>query len=240
MEGREALSVRAGEVRFFAGGGLPPPSHEELLVGPDGTARYVTAMPWPAQPPFDEIGAYRATADTRAVTRLRQAAAAVLAVAPTPTGSADVGLEGVQVDGAEGYWSQDVRPAAAPGLVDAAREIIAAVRDRPWAAVRGGVRGDGVELVGRGERALTVRDGEVRAGWGIPGDPPSPLDLAARPPSPVTLPAQLRPGDVVALALPDPGPAPCPDARVHALVHLRLRSPLDDGWLDGWLIAGPA
>ena len=60
-------------LRFFAGGGQPPQSHEVLLVEADGSGWYLTGLPWPEQPPFDEIGRYRVElgADGRQVTLVR-------------------------------------------------------------------------------------------------------------------------------------------------------------------------
>jgi hypothetical protein len=242
MEGREALSATAPpRLRFRALGGLPPPSHEDLLVAGDGAAWYVTGMPWPRQRPFDEIGAYRMTVDAPASEALADAAREVLAEAPMPTGSADVGIEGVGLDGAEAYWSQETRPAAAPALIDRARALITAARERPWAVVHGRVSdATRVQLTNRGDHPLSVRDGELRAGWGLRDDPPTPLELAPRPLAPVALPAELAPRATLTLTLPEPGPRPPSDAdAVHALVHLRFRSPIDDDWIDGWLVAGP-
>ena len=242
MEGREALSAAAPpRLRFRALGGLPPPSHEDLLVAADGAAWYVTGMPWPGQRPFDEIGAYRTTVGASESEALADAALEVLGEAPTATGSADVGIEGVGLDGAEAYWSADTRPAAAPALIERARALITAARARPWAVVHGRVSdGTSVQLTNRGRHPLSVRDGELRAGWGERDDPPTPLELAPRPPTAVALPAKLAPGATLTLTLPDPGPRPPSDTdAVHALVHLRFRSPIDDDWIDGWLLAGP-
>jgi hypothetical protein len=244
VDGGEALSAPAGpRVRFFAGGGLPPPGDEELVLGPDGTGGYVTGMPWPAQPPFDAIGAYRARADPPTFARLVDAARAlVAAAAPAPAlGSRDLGVEGVEVDGAVAAWIPDARPAPAEALVAAAREVIAAALEHPWAVARGVVRDGAVHVRGRGEEPLTLGfgDGEVRAGWGPPGDPPSPLELVAAPAAAIALPERLAPGAVVTAALPDPGPRPAPGDAVHALVHLAFRSPVDGSRVEGWLVAGP-
>ena len=66
-------------LRFFAGGGQPPQSHEVLLVEPDGEGWYLTGMPWPEQPPFDEIGRYRVELGAEGYERLAALARAVIA-----------------------------------------------------------------------------------------------------------------------------------------------------------------
>ena len=241
MDGREEAVIR-----FRAGGGRPPRSHEVLLVEPEG-AWYLTGMPWPSQRPFDEIGAYRAELVAARSVRLEELARAAAAEPDAPGGDPDLGTEGVRCDGRESRWSPERRPPAAEAFVEAARELIAELRSRPWGAVRGRLHDARLELVNVGEHPLVLGDGEARAGFGRPDRPPSPLRLVERPATALDLPAQLDPDAPATFALPDPGapPADYPghDA-VYALVHLPFRSPLEGegskGWVDGWLVCGPA
>jgi hypothetical protein len=246
-------------LEFRAAGGRPPSHHEVLLVEPDGAAWYLTGLPWPAQPPFDEIGAYRAELGRDGAERLTAAAAAALGASGSP-GPADAGLELIRLDGREAHWSPERRPAAAARFVEAARAAIAALRERPWSVVHGrledagaaaherGTRLDAgaaarVCLVNRGEQPLAVEGGELRAGWGWASRPPSPLRLAERPPVALPLPPTLEPGAAIAAELGSPG-TPQDDEydAVYALVHLRWRPPVARAgeWLDGWLVAGEA
>ena len=107
-------------LRFFAGGGQPPQSHEVLLVEPDGTGWYLTGLPWPEQPPFDEIGRYRVELGAEGYERLAALARAVIAEPEPPAGYADSGDESVQLDDAR-------RAGARPG---------AARRRRRWSTPR--------------------------------------------------------------------------------------------------------
>lgn len=232
-------------LRFDAGGGRPPASHEVLIVEPDGEAKYLTGLPWPTQPPFDEIGAYRGRLDAALTGRLEAAARAVIEGPPGPPGPVDAGYESVRADGREAEWSPEARPPAASRLVDEARTAIALVRASPWAVVHGEIStGEPlVRLVNPGREPLAVEGGELRAGWGRRTRPASPLRLAERPPGALELPAALDPGESVLAQL---GPAGEPEIdeydTVYALVHLRWRPPVasEGEWLDGWLVAGPA
>jgi hypothetical protein len=226
-------------LEFRAGGGRPPSHHEVLRVEPGGDAWYLTGLPWPEQPPFDEIGAYSVELGHELVERLAAAAAPVLDAPPGPPGPADSGLEVVRLDGRQADWSPAVRPPGAEAFVGAARAAIAAAREHPWSAVRGTlVDRSRVRLVGRGEHPLPVQAGELRAGWGRRTRPPSPLRLAERPPVEWPLPATLDPGVPVEAELGRPGePQDDEFDAVYALVHLRWRAPAGN-WLDGWLVAG--
>jgi hypothetical protein len=236
---------RAEEVtlRFRAGGGRPPSSHEVLLVEDGGEAWYLTGLPWPRQPPFDEIGAYRRDVGAEAAGRLGDLARAVLAAPPAPDGPADAGLESVRLEGAEADWSPRRRPDAAEPFVEEARAVIAAVRERPWAAVQGVLGGGRLELRNRGLEPLAVEGIELRAGWGRSERAPSPLRLAERPSVELDLPPRLEPGATADFELPSPGePEDDEYDRVYALAHLRWRPPVagEGDRLDGWIVAGPA
>jgi hypothetical protein len=231
-------------LRFFAGGGQPPQSHEVLLADPGGEGWYLTGMPWPEQPPFDEIGAYGVALGSAGYERLAALARAVVAEPAPAGGYADAGGESVRIQDAEVSWGPRERSPAAQALVDAAREAIAAARDRPYAVARAELAGDHVTLSNRGEHALPVARGEIRAGWGPADHAPSPLRLASAEPAAVALPAELAPGG--ALDLPLPAAAPVDDedfATPYALVSVRWRTPAavagERDELDGWMIAGP-
>jgi hypothetical protein len=229
-------------LRFFSGGGQPPQSHELLLVDPDGEGWYLTGMPWPEQPPFDEIGRYRVELGAAGYERLAALARAVIAEPEPPAGYADSGGESVRLDEAQASWGAPERSPAAQALIDAARAAIAAARDRPSAVARAELGEDRVTLSNRGDHPLTVSGGEVRAGWG-PGDhAPAPLRLAYAEPAAVALPAELAPGDRLDLPLPHAAPDEDEDfTTAYALVSLRWRPgvPGERDELDGWMIAGP-
>ena len=229
-------------LRFFAGGGQPPQSHEVLLVEADGEGWYLTGMPWPEQPPFDEIGRYRAELGAEGYERLAALARAVIAEPEPAAGYADAGTESVRLDDAEASWSPPERSPAAQALVDAAREAITAARARPDAVARAELGDGAVTLTNRGEHPLPVADGEVRAGWGPADQPPAPLRLAYAQPAAVTLPAELAPGDRLAFPLPAAAPDEDEDFTTpYALVSLRWRQGVagEREEREGWMIAGP-
>jgi hypothetical protein len=227
-------------LRFFAGGGQPPQSHEVLLVEPDGDGWYLTGLPWPEQPPFDEIGRYRVVLGPEGYERLAALARAVIAEPEPAAGYTDSGDESVRLDDARASWSPPERSAAAQALVDAAREAITAARARPDAVARAEL-GDGeVTLTNRGEHPLPVADGKLRAGWGPADQAPAPLQLAYAEPSAIALPAELAPGERLVFPL----PAAAPDEEFttpYALVRLRWRQgiPGEREEREGWMIAGP-
>jgi hypothetical protein len=228
-------------LRFFAGGGQPPRSHEVLRLAPDGNGVYLTGMPWPEQPPFDEIGVYAAaSADAPGLAALARAA---LSEGAGPR-HADTGGESITLDGAEASWSPRDRGPATQALVDAARAVIADARTHPLAVVRADLRGGQLTLSHRGERPLrlALTSGELHAGWGPAGHPPSPLRLAFAPSVEVTLPERLTPGATVALDVPAREPVDEPEfATPYVLLGLRWRPEVPDepDALAGWLIAGP-
>jgi hypothetical protein len=216
-------------------GGRRPAAYEVLRVGPGGSAWYLTGLP--AQRPFDEIGAYHAELGPQA-DALVALARTVLQAPEPPDGPADAGLELVRVDGGEASWSPQHRPDGGEELVEAARAAIAEVREHPWAVSGGSLDGRTLRLVNRGEHALAIRDGELRAGWGRPDRAPSALRLAPRPPRALELPARLEPGAAVEVELPDPGePEDDVYTAVYGLVRLSWQAQVVDEWLDGWLVA---
>ena len=231
-------------LEFRAAGGRPPASHEVLLVEPTGDAWYLTGMSWPAQPPFDEIGAYRVDLGRAEAERLAADARAALDAPRGRPGPADAGLELVRLDGRESDWSPEHRPPPAVRLVESARTAIAAAREHPWSVVQATlVDPTRVRLVNRGEHPLEVEGGELRAGWGRGTRTPSPLRIAERPPRESPLPGTLEPGRPVEAELGPAGTAEDDEYdAVYALVHLRWRPPVaaEGPWLDGWLVAGGA
>ena len=240
MDSREAL------IRFRAGGGRPPSSHEVLLVGPE-SAWYLTGMPWPSQPPFDEIGAYHADLGAASAAGLEELARAAAEEPAAPGGDPDLGSEAVRFGGSESRWSPEARSHAAEAFVATAREVIAELRSQPWSVARGSLHDGRLELVNPGEHSLELGEGEAHVGFGRPDRPPSPLRLVVEPATALDLPSHLGPDAPAIRPLPDPG-SPRPDYpdhdAVYALVHLPFRSPLEgegsDGWIDGWLLCGPA
>ena len=120
-------------LRFAAGGGQPPQSHEVLRLDPGGDGRYLTGMPWPSQRPFDEIGVYVATTD---LGRLAELARAVLAAPPPGGGHADAGGESVELDGAPASWGARDGARRPRRSSTRARAAIGAAREHPLAAVR--------------------------------------------------------------------------------------------------------
>jgi hypothetical protein len=228
-------------LEFRAAGGRPPSHHEVLRVEPGGEASYLTGLPWPAQPPFDEIGAYRTDLGRETAERLAADARAAIGAQASP-GPADAGLELVRHDGREAHWSPEHRPPPAARFVDAARTAIATAREHPWSVVRATLLdATRVRLVNRGTDPLAVEGAELRAGWGRRTRVPSPLRLAESPPIAWPLPARLEPGAPVEAELGPPGAPQDEDYdTVYALVHLRWRPPVaaDGEWLDGWLVAG--
>ena len=229
-------------LRFFSGGGQPPQSHEVLLVDAGGDGWYLTGMPWPEQPPFDEIGRYKVELGAEGYERLAALARAVIAEPEPAAGYADAGDESVRLDAAEASWSPPARSAAAQALVDAARAAITAARARPVAVARSELGAGHVTLTNRGEHPLPVTDGELRAGWGPADHPPSPLRLAYAEPAAIALPAELAPGDRLVFPLPAAAPDEDEDFTTpYALVSLRWRPgvPGEREEREGWMIAGP-
>jgi hypothetical protein len=226
-------------LRFFAGGGQPPQSHEVLRLEPDGTGTYLTGMPWPEQPPFDEIGRYAATGNYERLSALARAALEAAADGPR---YGDAGGESLTLDDAESSWSPRQRGPEATAAVAALRHVIALARSRPIAVAGGVLSRARLTLCNRGDRPLFVSGGELHAGWGPADRAPSPLRLAIAPASAVTLPPQLAPGDAVELDVPDRDPPEDEEfATPYALLGLRWRAETtgEQAELAGWLIAGP-
>jgi hypothetical protein len=226
-------------LRFFAGGGVPPQSHEVLRLEADGSGVYLTGMPWPEQEPFDEIGLY--TADVRHYEELASMARGAIAAGSAGPRFADTGGESIALDGADASWSPRSRTPEATALVAAVRTIVGTARRHPIAAARARIDDHRLVLAGLGERALPVANGELRAGWGPADHVASPMRLAFARPVGVELPGELAPGASLTLALPDPGPVEDDEfATLNALVHVRWRPGVEGEpeQLDGWMIAG--
>jgi hypothetical protein len=200
-------------------------------------------MPWPEQPPFDEIGSYRVEIGADGYERLARLARTVIAE-PEPEGRyADTGGESIRIDRTERSWSPRERSPAAEAFVGTVRQTITAARDSPFAVVRAQFSDGGhVALSNRGDHPLPVRDGEIRRGWGPADHPPSPLRLAGADPTAVDLPAELEPGARLKIPL---GAAPSITdedfATPYALVSLTWRPNVREERLEleGWMIAGP-
>jgi hypothetical protein len=229
-------------LRFFAGGGQPPQSHEVLRLEPDGSGVYLTGMPWPEQLPFDEIGRYSASGDYDRLAALTRAAVAEASASVAGRRYADAGGESVAVDDQEASWSPRQRGPEAAAAVAALREVIASARSRPIAVAEASLSAARLTLRNRGEQPLVVSGGELYAGWGPADRPPSPLRLAIAPAVAVALPPRLEPGDTVELDVPDREPPEDEEfATPYALLGLRwgAETPGEPAELAGWLIAGP-
>jgi hypothetical protein len=202
-------------LRFHAGGGRPPRSHEELLVELDGRATYRTAMPWPAQPPFEEAGVYADRIGPPAAARLHQLARAALADPPPAPEDPDTGAEAVRIDGPRVRWDPDHRPPVAA----AAREVIGHLRSHPVGALRAHAEPAGLELANPGREPVSLGGGEAWSGEG------SPLALVTGAAAPLALPGTLGPGEAVVVAAP-----PGPRVLVHVTLGVAGEEPLD-AWL---------
>jgi hypothetical protein len=216
---------------------MPPQSHEVLLVRSDGSATYLTGMPWPDQEPFDEIGIY--AADDVPYRRLTDAARAAIAAGSGAQRYADSGGESIAIDGEEASWSPRARSGEAEALLSEMRAVIAIARAQPLAVAHAALGDDQVTLSNRGTRALSVTGGDVRAGWGPADRVASPLNLALARPLAVELPRELASGASVTLPLPSPGTVDDPAfATLNALVHVRWRPEVDGepDELDGWMV----
>jgi hypothetical protein len=225
-------------LRYRYGGGRPPASLEVLLIGEDGTASYVAGNPWPKQPPFDEIGAYRGSVDNA---RLEKLARAVIGAggsgSPWP---ADSGVEAVELDGASAGWDPEEPPGPAAAFVREARAAIVDVRESPVAAARAELIDAAVRLTNRGSEALQLETGAIHLERREEVHAPSPLRLGRRPALELELPGSLPPGETLVR----PVELPAGEGNlITGLVHVRWTPPFDvgegDGPLDGWILLQP-
>jgi hypothetical protein len=225
-------------LRYRYGGGRPPASLEVLLVGEDGTACYLAGNPWPKQPPFDEIGAYRAPGDWA---RLEELARAVIGAGGSGSPwSADSGVEAVELDGASAGWDPDEPPGPAGAFVREVRAAIADVRESPVAAARAELTDAAVRLTNRGSEALQLETGALHLERREEVHAPSPLRLGRHPAHELDLPGSLAPGETVERPVELPGGE---GNLMTGLVHLRWKAPFEvgegDGPLDGWILLQP-
>jgi hypothetical protein len=117
---------------------------ELLTVDRDRIARYMTANPWPVQPPFDEIGWYHASLQNGDWEELR------LLVAELPdqsvgggAHSSDIRSESLEVDlgpKPRGWeWLAPAPPEELAPVVETLRRLIRRVRDHPVRALRASI-----------------------------------------------------------------------------------------------------
>ena len=229
-------------LRYRYGGGRPPSSLEFLFVEPAGVAWYLAGNPWPRQPPFDEIGAYRTKLSDQRLLELGAAAAAH--GASRGPWSADSGVESVAANGASAGWDPEEPPEPAAAFVREAREVIAHVRAQPFATALAALDDGGglIRLTNRGTEALTIESGQVHRELReeVSGGTPSPLRLGRRPPVDIDLPDSVPPGESLELSTAVPEGE---GTVLTALVHIVWKPPLDpgegDGRLDGWILPDP-
>ena len=142
-------------------GGSPPRSFELLSISADGAAQYVAANPWPAQPPFDEIGEYTTAIDAQALTDLVNLAMGLAGDHDGGAPSRDAGIEYVEAwspdRGATLEWNPLAPSPHAMAFIHAVRGVVAAARTEPVSVVRASL-----ELEGGGERAAVVLAAEGR------------------------------------------------------------------------------
>ncbi len=116
-------------------GGSAPPSFELLTILSDGSARYVAGNPWPAQPPFDEIGVYEWSVPPPARCHLQELAAMAGTEVGSGSRSYDSGIEYVDAWAAgrtyEAEWNPAAAPAATAALTGAVRALITEGRGSP-------------------------------------------------------------------------------------------------------------
>ena len=228
-------------LRFEAGGGVPPQSHEVLRIEPEGDGRYLTGMPWPAQPPFDEIGVYGGAGEDPE--RLRELAQAVLAAPPARAGHADAGGESIELDGATASWGPRERARRAGARRRGARGDHRRARPAPrgGACRAGGDRRARAAQPWRARARSRRRRAPPRLGRRRPRRRPrsgSPGRTRRR----SRCRARLAPGATVELALPD-GAARrgggLRDALRAGQPRWRPEVPGEPDELDGWMISGP-
>lgn len=122
-------------------GGKPPETLEVFWLHPDGVAEYVTGNSWPQQPPFDEVGHYRAVLaaeDCDALNRL--AVAAQCEATETLRRPPDSGLEFFRANcgkkNIEAEWVSSSVPARYQALARHIRQCIFRTRQTPWSTLR--------------------------------------------------------------------------------------------------------
>ncbi len=147
---------------FSVTGGSPPPTLESLQVLTDGHARAIVASAWPHGTPLDEAGLYECELDADQLERVRSFAAhPELRAQAGEHGPirADSGRASLKLgdDGTKIAWGAFVTPApAVADTVSAMRDILAAVRRHPVAAVRMALVGTELELSNPGTEPVGV------------------------------------------------------------------------------------
>jgi hypothetical protein len=153
-------------------GGSVPASFELFTVVRGGTARYVAGNPWPARPPFDEIGVYEWSMPAEVLSRLRDMATVAAAEAGGGMRSRDAGMEyaSAWVGGAEveAEWSPVAAPAAAATLTATVRALLAQGRGHPSSVLRASL-----DVPASGGTAISLGAGGrhgFRLAWSVGGD----------------------------------------------------------------------
>jgi hypothetical protein len=185
-------------------GGMMPETLEVFWIRADGVAEYVTGNSWPQQPPFDEIGHYRAvvSAEDRE-TLFRFVHEAERELPPDVTDrSLDSGTEFFRscLDEKimEAAWSPSRSPAQYQLLSRQVRQLIARTRNAPLSTLQASfVFGKGADQIGlalqnRGREPFIFYDAQqadeklriqahvrpVKVEPGLQSTPPNPLFLA--------------------------------------------------------------
>jgi hypothetical protein len=185
-------------------GGMMPETLEVFWLRTDGVAEYVTGNSWPQQPPFDEIGHYRAvvSAEDRE-TLFRFVREAERELPPDGTArSLDSGTEFFRAcldeKITEAAWSPSRSPAQYQLLSRQVRQLIARTRDAPLSTLQASfVSGNGGDQIGlalqnRGREPFIFYDAQqadetlriqahvrtVKVEAGRQSTPPNPMFLA--------------------------------------------------------------
>jgi hypothetical protein len=136
-------------------GGMTPETLEVFWLRTDGVAEYVTGNSWPQQPPFDEIGHYRAVVSVEDRERLfRLVHEAERELPPDSTArSLDSGTEFFRAcldeKITEAAWSPPRSPAQYQSLSRQVRQLIARTRNAPLSTLRASfASGKGADQIG--------------------------------------------------------------------------------------------
>jgi len=127
------------DVSFVYGysGGMPPQSLEIFSIRVDRQIQYITANPWPRQPPYDEIGFYNGQTTDEVFDEVQMLANRSLAGTFTNSGTiyADTGVEYIDaIINNQKYsvsWNPSFIPKSLEPLVSVIRRLIKNLRDCP-------------------------------------------------------------------------------------------------------------